>query len=83
MDLENKMNDMLRQVCNIPNNIGIKDDMSSNTVEGWDSLANLHLISELEGNFGIEFDFNELLDIENWGALKELVKKIINGKQCR
>ena len=57
--------------------------MSSNTVEGWDSLANLHLISELEGNFGIEFDFNELLDIENWGALKELVKKIINGKQCR
>jgi len=80
MDLENKMNGILREVCNISSDIVIKDDMSSDKVEGWDSLANLHLIIELEGNFGIEFDFNELLNIENWGALKELVKKKINGK---
>jgi len=80
MDLENKMNGILREVCNIPSDIVIKDDMSSDKVEGWDSLANLYLIIELEGNFGIEFDFNELLNIENWGALKELVKKKINGK---
>ena len=80
MDLENKMNGILREVCNVSSDIVIKDDMSSDKVEGWDSLANLHLIIELEGNFGIEFDFNELLNIENWGALKELVKKKINGK---
>jgi acyl carrier protein len=79
MDLDSQMNNLLRRVCNIPNNIQIDDIMSSDTVETWDSLANLNLIMELEENFKINFDFSELIDIENWGELKELVKKKINS----
>jgi acyl carrier protein len=81
MNLDSQMNNLLRRVCNIPNNIQIDDLMSSDTVETWDSLANLNLIMELEEKYKIEIDFSELLDIENWGELKELAKKKINNNK--
>ena len=81
MDLDNKLNKIIRKVCNIPDNVQITDLMSSDTVETWDSLANINLIMELEENFKVDFDFSELINIENWGELKELVKKKIDGRQ--
>lgn len=78
MSTEYKMDKILKEVCNLSESIEINDDMSPNNVEGWDSLANIQLITELEATFEIEFDFDELLDIENWGSFKAAVKKKIS-----
>lgn len=77
MELENRMNEILKTVCNLGNDFTIEDSMSPSTVELWDSLANMQLISELEEEFDIEFDFDELLKIEKWGDFKTAIKNKI------
>lgn len=76
MNFENEMDKIFREVCNLKEDIN--NNMSPNSVEGWDSLANMQLITELEAAFNIEFEFDELLNIENWGHFKNIVKNKIS-----
>jgi acyl carrier protein len=41
----------------------------------WDSLGHLSLIVALEEAFGIEFDDEEVLALDSYGAVAELVAK--------
>lgn len=53
-------------------NFEIKDDLSATDVDGWDSLAQLMIISKIEEQFGIKFKLNELFDLDNLGKLIEI-----------
>lgn len=73
-----RMDELFREVCNLKEDIMIDDEMSSDTVASWDSFANMQLITKLEENFHIQFEFDELLNIENWGDFKKIVKGKVN-----
>ena len=75
MSLEDRMEKIFREACNIDEMTEINGEMTSNDIEGWDSLANIHLVSELEAEFKIEFEFDELLELENWNDFKKIVRK--------
>jgi acyl carrier protein len=47
------------------------DDPSS--VEGWDSLAQIRLVHELESRFGVRLPDDALLERQSVGSLKALV----------
>ena len=49
-------------------------DSSANTVEGWDSLAHINLVSAIEQEFGIHFALGELENLKNVGEMIELMK---------
>jgi acyl carrier protein len=53
--------------------IEVRDDDTPNTVEGWDSLAQIRLVHELETHFGVRLPDAALLEEQSVGSLKTLV----------
>jgi acyl carrier protein len=49
------------------------DEDSPGTVEGWDSLAQIRLVHELETRFGVRLPDDALLEEQSLGSLKALV----------
>jgi acyl carrier protein len=53
--------------------IEIDDDDGPATLEGWDSLAQIRLVHELESRFGVRLPDAALLEEQSVGSLKTLV----------
>lgn len=51
----------------------ITDDMSIETCSTWDSMRSITLSFSLEQEFGVEFTDRELLRIESYGAIRDLL----------
>jgi|TARA_B110000467_G_C17803047_1_gene206056 acyl carrier protein len=56
----------------IPENI---DNLKIGDLDEWDSLGNFNLILAIEQNFGIQFDFDQL---ENLNSIAEITKALEN-----
>lgn len=55
-------------------NLIINNDTSSDDVEDWDSLAQINLILEIEKEFSIKFNIDEVIHLDQVGNMIELVK---------
>jgi acyl carrier protein len=53
--------------------VEVGDDDGPSTVEGWDSLAQIRLVHELETRFAVRLPDEALLEEQSVGALKALV----------
>jgi acyl carrier protein len=53
----------------------VEDDDHPGTVEGWDSLAQIRLVHELESRFSIRLPDDALLEPQTVGSLKQLVRE--------
>ncbi len=53
--------------------VEIADDDGPATIEGWDSLAQIRLVHELETRFGVRLPDAALLEEQTVGSLKALV----------
>ena len=55
------------------------DEVSMNTsqdnCENWNSLRHLNLVSELEDEFGVEFEPEEIAEMHSVNSIIEIVKK--------
>jgi len=54
----------------------INDEMSRKTVKEWDSMAHLMLVSELESNFEVTMDDNDIMEIQTVADIKNALKKL-------
>jgi acyl carrier protein len=54
--------------------VKLTDDDSPGTVEGWDSLAQIRIVHELEQRFTVRLPDNALLEPQSVGSLKALVR---------
>ena len=60
------------------NDITLKNDLTANDVDDWDSLTHMLLISEIESEFSIKFKLKDLNKMENVGDMINIIKhKII------
>ncbi|MDD6518436.1 MAG: acyl carrier protein [Prevotella sp.] len=50
-------------------NITLTETTTAADVEGWDSLTNMLLISEIEKTFQLHFSFREIVRLKNVGDL--------------
>ena len=55
--------------------VDLNDSYSKETVEEWDSVHQLSLISELEESFDIMFDPEDIMDMTSYAKGKELLEK--------
>lgn len=55
----------------------INDSIAYNSCESWDSLAHMELVGELEEAFGIEIDMDDIIAMETFGKIKEIVMKYL------
>jgi len=53
--------------------VEVTDADDPGTVEGWDSLAQIRLVHELESRFGVRLPDDALLERQSVGSLKALV----------
>ncbi|MDA7544117.1 acyl carrier protein [Alphaproteobacteria bacterium] len=51
----------------------IYPDSTANDIDGWDSLAHIRLILEIEKRFSLHFKASEIEKLENVGQMAELI----------
>jgi acyl carrier protein len=68
MELQERLNGIFREVFD-DDGIQIAPGMTSNDIEGWDSLSHVNLIVAVESHFKIRFTQKELLTQKNIGDL--------------
>ncbi|OBZ34806.1 MULTISPECIES: acyl carrier protein [Methanohalophilus] len=56
----------------------ITDSIAYNSYESWDSLVHLELVNELEDTFDVEFEMDDIIAMETFGKVKEIVKKYLS-----
>lgn len=56
----------------IDDDIELNDEMNSDNMEEWDSLASMSLVLRLEKEFGIKFGFDDVLQMDSLGAIKQV-----------
>lgn len=49
--------------------LNLTETTTAHDVDGWDSLTNMLLISEVEKTFGVRFNFREIVKMKNVGDL--------------
>ena len=55
-------------------------DDSASTVEGWDSLMHINIITSIEQEFKIRFGLGELQELKNIGEMIALMERKIGAK---
>jgi acyl carrier protein len=70
-----RVNDVFIDV--LEEEIIIKEEYSSNDIDGWDSLTHIILIVESEKKFNIKFLSSEIISWENIGEMIDCIEEKI------
>ena len=68
--------EIFSQVLEIPSD-EIVDTVALNDNPSWDSLRHLQLVSELETEFGIELELDDIYSMTNLGMVRKVVNKYL------
>lgn len=71
-EVMNKLTTIFRTVLN-NQSLVLKDKLTANDVDNWDSLTHMLLISEIEAKFAIKFRLKELNKMRNVGDMIEII----------
>lgn len=77
-EIWSRLREVIRDFFDEPD-IEIVETSVASDVEGWDSLANVELMIEIERAFGVRFRTGELAELESIGALVRLVEQHLEG----
>jgi acyl carrier protein len=53
----------------------VREDLSYNELENWDSVGHMALIAELEDTFGIMMETDDIIDFSSYAKGKEILSK--------
>lgn len=56
----------------------VNDDTAYNSFEPWDSLKHLRIVSNLEEEFSIDIDMDDVIAMSTFKKIKEIVRKYID-----
>jgi acyl carrier protein len=55
----------------------VTDDLKYNTIDEWDSVAHMTLVAEIEDEFDIMLDTDDIIDMSSFAKAKEIVAKYL------
>jgi acyl carrier protein len=70
------MDEKIKQVFNSVFQVSpeqVSDTLSPQDVSGWDSLGHVRLVTALQEQFGVEFDVDEIMSMENVAEIKKII----------
>jgi acyl carrier protein len=73
-DLMTAIQELFRSVFDRPE-LMITRESNANSVEGWDSLMHISLVTAIEHKYKIKFKLGELQDLKHVGDLVDLVQE--------
>lgn len=53
----------------------IDDNLTRDAVPRWDSLTHMDMITSLEEHFNIQFDMDEIVEMQDFSTIKILINK--------
>lgn len=72
-EIVSKLTDIFHEVFN-DNAIVLKDEMTANDVDNWDSLTHMLMITRVEETFGIKFKLKELNKLRQVGDMIDVIE---------
>lgn len=70
-----RYNNVFFSVFDIKEEEVLKNDFSVDSVDNWDSITQLSLVTEMEEEFDIMFDTEDILELRSYEIGKEILKK--------
>jgi len=55
----------------------VTDSLAYNSCVQWDSLKHLQMVAMLEETFDIEIDMDDIIAMENYAKVKEILRKYL------
>jgi len=74
--MEDKVKEIFSNVFEVE--ISEVDNIEYQSVEAWDSIGHMMMISELETEFGISIDMDDVIIISKLSECLDILKKYIN-----
>ena len=81
-DVGARVQEIFRSVFGDPS-IELRDDMTADDVDGWDSLAHINLIVALERGLGIRFATAEISKMKEAGQTVGDLLRVIEAKAAK
>lgn len=53
--------------------IKVKDETTSEDIDGWDSLEHINLIAAVEQEFGMKFSMGQVVTMKNVGEMADII----------
>ena len=63
--MQHKIEQIFREVMQLDDDVELRGEMNSDELEEWDSLASMSLIMKLEKEFGIKYEFDDILQMDS------------------
>ena len=73
-EITEKLTAIFREVFN-DDSIILRDEMTANDVENWDSLTHMIMISKVEEEFGVKFRLKELNKLKQVGDIISILEE--------
>ena len=73
-EITEKLTAIFREVFN-DDSIILRDEMTANDVENWDSLTHMIMISKVEEGFGVKFRLKELNKLKQVGDIISILEE--------
>ncbi|HET6578833.1 MAG TPA: acyl carrier protein [Gemmatimonadales bacterium] len=54
----------------------VTDDLAYNTLEEWDSVGHMALVAELEGEFDVMFDTDDIIGMSTVAKAREILSRL-------
>tara|TARA_B100000886_G_C20400552_1_gene482388 strand:- start:89 stop:328 length:240 start_codon:yes stop_codon:yes gene_type:complete len=74
MDNINTYNKAFKETFSVKDD-SLKKNLEYNSIDEWDSIGHMNLISALEENFKISFETDDIVDFSSYEKGKEIIKK--------
>ena len=74
MDNLSKLKRSFEEALTIDQSI-INEDLAYQSIEQWDSISHMVLISQLEDDFGVSIDTDDVIDMSSFGKAKVILMK--------
>jgi len=78
-NLLHELQEIFRDVMDSPKLV-LTPESNASTVEGWDSLTHVNLMTAIANHYKVKFKLSELQDLKNVGDLVALLKKKLEAK---
>lgn len=75
---EEKLKELISEVLDIEQS-AVTEDLTSDMVETWDSLAHLRLVTAIEQEFGISLTMEEINSMTGYRRILEYIDKYAAG----
>lgn len=80
---ENKILDTLQDIFRdvfADDNIKIDRGTNANDIEDWDSLNHIVLLEAVQGEYGITFEIDDIIDMKNVGDIVDAIMNKISNR---